>query len=61
MCACIYGMVWYACGLCITKMGYNGQDIKGLGFDPLYIFGLLIYDVLFCHNVELKLCSWCLP
>ncbi len=30
-----YGMLCYACGLCITKMGYNGQDIKGLGFDPL--------------------------
>jgi len=29
MCACMYGMV------CTIKMGCNGQDIKGLGFDPL--------------------------
>lgn len=30
-----YGMVWYVCGLCTTKMSCNGQDIKGLKFDPL--------------------------
>lgn len=34
MCAHMYGMVWYVCGLCTTKMGCNGQDIKGLRFDP---------------------------